>query len=66
MIEKQYRKTYNEWKGKDGYLHCSKCKSINVVHVAVANEGDLLICVDCKNTAKIGSEEIKTRKGLRL
>lgn len=65
-IDRKYINIYNQWKGKDGYLHCPRCHSINVAHVAVAGEGDLLMCVQCRNEAKIGDEDKKIRKGLDM
>ena len=68
MVEKQFKKVYKEWCGKKGYLRCPKCGTTEIAHIAVAHEGDLLICLDpkCKNQAKIGEEEQKIRKGFSL
>jgi len=66
MVEKEFRKAYKEWTGKDGLIHCPKCKSIKVAHIAVVHEGDLLICTNCKNQVKIGNEDQKVRKGFSL
>jgi len=68
MIDKRYKEVYKEWCGKDGYLHCPKCGTNQIAHIAVAHEGDLLICLNenCKNEAKIGDEDQKTRKGYSL
>jgi len=68
MIEKHFKKAYKEWCGKDGYLHCPKCNTTEVAHIAIAHEGDLLICLNpsCKNETKIGEEEQKIKKGFKL
>ncbi len=68
MVEKQFKKVYKEWVGERGYLRCPKCETTEIAHIAVAHEGDLLICLDpkCKNQAKIGEEEQMIRKGYSL
>ena len=69
MIEKEFQQVYKEWSGKNGFIECPKCKSQEVARIAVAHEGNLLICCNdkCKNQAKIGSEDSKVfRRGLLL
>lgn len=68
MIEKQFKKAYKKWCDKNGYLRCPKCNTIEVAHIAVAHEGDLLICLNrsCKHQTKIGEEEQIVRKGFKL
>ena len=66
MIEKHFRKAYAEWRGKDGYVRCPKCNSVEVAHIVIAYEGDMLLCKNCKYKQKIGEEDRKIRKGLTL
>jgi len=68
MIERHFKKAYNEWRGKNGYLRCPKCGVTDVAHIAIAYEGDMLICLNpkCKHETKIGEEEQKIRKGFKV
>lgn len=67
MVTKEFKAVYKKWIGKNGFLHCPKCDSISITHIAIPYEGQMLICY-CGYKDKIGEEleEKKIKKGLRL
>ena len=54
------------WTNVFGLYACPKCRSANVTHVTIANEGEKLICTACKYEEVVAKEERKMRRGLSI